>query len=130
MKLSRTQVAEYVSYRLNDVNRTTVIEQAAAWLTSTGKQRQAKYLAEDVARLLATEQGYVLARITTAHTLESQQISSIRDYILSLSGGHEVECIYTVDPLVIGGVRIETPIGSLDETIQHRLMNLARGTNE
>ncbi len=130
MKVSRAQVAQAVSEHLNDVNRTTLIDQAAAWLVNSGKQRQAKYLAEDVARILATQQGYILAKITSARELSEAQMKSLENYVLSLSNGSQVEFIVNVDPSVIGGVRIETPIGSLDETVSTRLMNLARGTNE
>ena len=130
MKVSRAQVAHELSRNLNDVNRTTIIEQAASWLVSSGRQRQAKYLAQDVARILASEQGYVLANITTARPLSEHQIESLGKYVLSLSGGQEVEFIYSIDPKVIGGVRIETPVGTLDETVRHRLENLVRGTNE
>jgi F0F1-type ATP synthase delta subunit len=130
MKVSRTQVATEVVEHLNDVNRTTVIDQAAAWLVSSGKQRQAKYLADDIARILATQQGYVLTKITTARPLDDKQMKSLEAYVLSLSGGNHVEFIVYVDPKVIGGVRIETPIGTLDETVQSRLRKLARGTHE
>jgi F0F1-type ATP synthase delta subunit len=130
MKVSRTQVAEELVKSLNDVNRTTAIEQAAAWLVDSGKHRQVKYLAQDVARILATDHGYVLANITTAREMSDYQTQSLRNYVLSLSDGNEVEFIFNIDPKVIGGVSIETPVGTLDETVRHRLEKLARGMNE
>jgi F0F1-type ATP synthase delta subunit len=130
MKVSRYQVAEQIADSLYTKNRGSSIAHAAAWLVANRKQRQSRYLAQDIARVLAIKNGYVLARITTARSLNDSDRHSLDNYIMSISECRTVECIYNIDPEVIGGVRIETPVGALDETISHRLMKLARGKNE
>jgi F-type H+-transporting ATPase subunit delta len=121
---TRTQIARNVAPGLTS-DRTKAINEAAAWLTAKGKTRQAKYLAQDVAWILE-QQGYVFARITTAKALTHESEAAIIAYIKSESAAHEVELEKVIDPSVIGGVRIETPSSTLDETVKNRLQALVR----
>lgn len=65
--VSRRQVAAEVAGRLRG-GRKQALLQAAAWLVASGRSRQARYLARDIAAALA-EGGYVLTEVTTAQPL-------------------------------------------------------------
>lgn len=121
---TRTQIARNMAVGLK-TDHTKAINEAAAWLTTKGKTRQARYLAQDVAWILE-QQGYVFARVTTAKPLSPESQAAIIAYIKSESGASEVELEAVVDKGVIGGVRIETPSSTLDETVKNRLQALVR----
>lgn len=121
---TRTQIARNMALGLKN-DRTAAITAAAAWLTAKGKTRQARYLAQDVAWILEQE-GYVFARVTTAKPLTADAEAAIVAYITSESGAKEVELEKLVDASVIGGVRIETPSSTLDDTVKNRLQALVR----
>jgi F-type H+-transporting ATPase subunit delta len=121
---TRTQIARNLALGLTS-DRPKAIAQAAAWLTAKGKTRQASYLAKDVAWILEQE-GYVFARVTAAKELSPTTQVAIIDYIKRASGANEVELEVIVDPSVIGGVRIETPSSTLDDTVKNRLQALVR----
>lgn len=121
---TRTQVARTIAQGLK-TDRAKAITDAAAWLTAKGKTRQAHYLAQDVAWILA-QQGYVLAKVTTAKPLTPDSEAAIIRYIKSECNATEVELDANVDANVLGGVRIETPAITLDDTVKNRLQALVR----
>ena len=122
---SRTQVATYIASRLKE-NRADAIQEAAAWLIDTKRPRQAKYLARDVARILATE-GYLALDITTARELSADTKDELARYAQKLTGAREVESHYVIHPDVIGGVLLETPTAQIDATIKRRLTEFVEG---
>jgi hypothetical protein len=77
---TRTQVAAFVTDAL-ERGETGVIQSAAAWLVSTGRERQAGYLTRDVARELAGR-GYLWVRLTTARPLDSDALVTIEKFVL------------------------------------------------
>jgi len=122
---SRGQVAAFVARELRQ-GRTEALKQAAAWLHDTGRVRQAKYLAEDVAAAVARE-GYVFARITTARELSEDARAAIESYIKSQTGAETLELEMAVDRDIIGGVRVEIPGAELDATVRRKLARFATG---
>jgi len=123
---SRLQIASVVADRLVAHDRKQVVEAAAAWLVSTGRARQARYLARDVAAALANR-GYVLVQVTTARALSEGAREDLVRFIKRHTGAKEVELEHTVDASVIGGVRIETPLAMLDATVQSKLARYVEG---
>ena len=75
---SRVQVAEYVADKLA-TDRGEALREAASWLVAHGKARQARYLARDVAQLLA-DRGYVYARITTARPMSERARHEVEEF--------------------------------------------------
>lgn len=119
------QVAEYVAGRLS-ADRAQVINEAAAWLVARGKARQAGYLAKDVARVLS-QSGYLFAEVTTARPLNVAAKADIESYLKVQTGATTVELAESINPRVIGGVRIETPTAILEGTVHNKLVNLVEG---
>jgi F-type H+-transporting ATPase subunit delta len=123
--ISRTQVATYVADRLRD-DRRGALRSAAAWLSSRGQGRQARYLARDVAQVLAGR-GYVLAHITTARPLSEAAWESVVQFLMKATGATEIELEKAVDPQLIGGVKIELPGQALDASVRTKLARYVEG---
>ena len=126
--MTRMQVAQYVAGHLTS-GRTLAMNEAAAWLLSSGKARQVSYLAKDVARIIA-ESDYLYAVVTTARPLTPASKDGIEAYLTHVSGAKTIEINEVVDPLIIGGVRIETPTAILDGTVHSKLVNLVEGMSQ
>ena len=123
--ISRLQVATNVADRLAG-DRAGAVRQAAAWLLDTGRTAQAKYLAGDVASILA-QRGYVSVTVTTARPLSGAALEQIKAYIRAQTGGRELELSTAVDPALIGGIRLETPDAALDATVKTKLAKFVEG---
>src|SRR5471030_2654093 len=121
--VSRVQVAHELAERLAR-ERIKVVREAAAWLVTTGRVRQARYLARDVAGILA-DKGYVLVRVTSARPLSEAARGSLESFIREQTGAHEIELETAVDATVISGVHIETPLAGLDATVHTKLVRYA-----
>ncbi len=122
---SRLQVAQELAGRLVS-DRRAAVRQAAAWLLSTGRSRQAQYLANDVATVLAAR-GHVLVDVTTARPLSEAATTSIRDYIRQATGAQRLELNLHTDRSLIGGVLITTPNAVLDATVRTKLSKYVEG---
>jgi F0F1-type ATP synthase delta subunit len=117
--ISRMQVATYVADHLAK-NRAGALRSAAAWLAVRGQGRQARYLARDVAQVLA-DRGYVLAQVTTAQPLSAEARRDVERFIKDATDGRELELETAVDPGMIGGINIETPGQALDASVRTKL---------
>jgi F-type H+-transporting ATPase subunit delta len=124
---TRTQVAAFVTDAL-ERGETGVIQSAAAWLVSTGRERQAGYLTRDVARELAGR-GYLWVRLTTARPLDSDALVTIEKFVRELTGANKLEVTTDVDPSIIGGLRLETPDAQLDATVRTKLATFVQGVS-
>jgi len=125
--VSRTQVAAHVANAL-DSDRAGAMKSAAAWLVNTGRERQAGYLARDVAKVLAGR-GYVSAKVTTARRMSDETQSRIETYIMEATDAKKLELDTVVDPAIIGGAHIETPDAHLDATVRTKLEKFVQGVS-
>ncbi len=116
---SRMQVATYVADHLAE-DRGGALRSAAAWLADKGQGRQARYLARDVAQVLASR-GYVLAQVTTARPLSSEARREVERFIKEATGARELELESAVDAGLIGGIKLETPGQALDASVRTKL---------
>ena len=122
---TRTQVATALAERLG-TDRRRVVREAAAWLVATGRARQAGYLARDVAARLQ-DQGYVLVKVTTARALEPRAREQLEALIRRETHARRLELDEMIDPDVVGGVQIETPLATLDATVRTKLARYVEG---
>ena len=121
-KLSRRKLAQYVADRAKDgIVPVVVIQSVAAYLTDAGRKREAELVARAIEDELAAH-GIVVADVTSAHVLTAAEMHDLQRLI----GADELYARTTVDPSVIGGVRVATPAASLDATIINRLHALKR----
>lgn len=116
---SRTQVATYVADHLA-AGRADAVQAAAAWLVDAGRGRDARYLARDIAAVME-ERGHVLAEVTTARPMSAEARRLVETFIKETTGARELELVTSVDPALIGGLKIELPTATLDASVQAKL---------
>lgn len=122
---SRTQVATYLADHLAD-GRAEAVKAAAAWLVAGGRGREARYLARDAAAALA-ERGHVLAEVVTARPMDPAAVKSVEGFIKQATGAQSLELVQSVDPALIGGIKIELPAATLDASVQAKLDKFVEG---
>ena len=122
--VTRLEVARYVAEQLPQQRR-RILQEVAAWLVATGRSREADYLVQDVAMILARD-GHLAARVTTARPLNSALRLEIQNYLKAMTGATTTELIEEVNPHMIGGLRLKTPTAQLDTTLRHKLTTFVR----
>jgi F-type H+-transporting ATPase subunit delta len=125
--VSRVQVATYVADHLES-DRPAALQAAASWLLDNGAARQARYLAQDVAQVLA-DRGYVLARVTTARPLAPAAAERIEEFIKKETGARHLELVTAIDPSLIGGARVDLPGSEMDGTVKAKLAKFVEGVS-
>lgn len=119
-KLPRRKIADYVAEQYEAGARLAdLLDQVAAYLAVEGRLREADLVVRAIEDALAAR-GIVVASIASAHTLTDAE----RSAIIKLIDAPRVELRETIEPELLGGVRIETPGRRLDATIQNKLIAL------
>lgn len=114
-RLSRRKIAAYAADQLMSGNAKTILREVAAFLVETGREREAELLARDI-ELALSERGVTVASVASAHELTA----TLRTQIEKLIGGN-VQLKETIDPTLLGGVRIDTPDKRFDGTLARKL---------
>lgn len=120
-KLSRRKVAAYLADEL--IAGKGVVNKLAAYLIETKHTRELELYVRDIKAALA-ERGVLLADVASAREITDQTKVAITDYLKKKTDAVDVYLQMTVDPALLGGVRIETPDERLDRTVRHRLNQL------
>lgn len=116
-RLSRRKLATYaVEKILSGVSKKAVIKELAAYLVDTGRTRETELIVRDLEDALAVR-GVVVANVVTAHPLTTAAKADVQ----KLVGAKNLQLRETVDPEVLGGIRIELPGQRFDGTIRHKL---------
>lgn len=114
-RLSRRKIAAYAADQFMNGNAKTILREVAAFLVETGREREAELLARDI-ELALSERGVTVASVASAHELTA----TLRTQIEKLIGGN-VQLKETIDPTLLGGVRIDTPDKRFDGTLARKL---------
>ena len=125
--MTRKEVARYVASQDGQA-RTAAIQEAAAWLIESKRVRQASYLAQDIAAVLA-ETGQLAAIVTSARPLSASAQSHVLANLKELTGADTVLMSFETNPSLIGGVIITTPTAELDASVRTTLRNLVERTS-
>ncbi len=116
-RLSRRKLAGYaVAKILSGSPKKAVIQELAAYLVDTGRTRETELVVRDLEEALAAR-GVVIANVVTAHPLTA----SAKAEVEKLAGAKDLQLRETVDPEVLGGIRIELPGQRFDGTIRRKL---------
>ena len=120
MRLPRRKIAAFVADKLVSGEKPALaLREAAAFLVDTRRTREQELLVRDIEDALA-ERGVVVANVTSAHPLTG----TLKAEIAKLAGGKTVRLRETVDPAVLGGVRVDVPGKRFDGTIRRKLTAL------
>lgn len=116
-RLSRRKLAVYAAQKLLDgTDKKKVLKELAAYLVDTGRTREMHLIVRDIESELALR-GVVIADIVSARPLTA----SMKTQIGKLIGAKDIQLRQTVDPSVLGGVRVDLPGQRFDGTIRHKL---------
>jgi F-type H+-transporting ATPase subunit delta len=119
-RISRRKLAAYAADQLVDGKKTgAVVKEVAAFLIDTKRTREAELLVRDIESALA-ERGIVVADVTSAFPLTD----ALKVDVKRLIGSKELVLRETVDPSVLGGVRVLTPGKRLDATLKRKIQAL------
>lgn len=121
-RLSRRKIAHHVAAELVAGNESVVAE-LAAFLIETGRQAELELIVRDIEAALQ-EHGVVIADVTSARDLTDASRGAIIDYLRSVYQARDVKLRESVDPSLLGGVRVATADGELDASLKRRIMKL------
>lgn len=121
-RLSRRKIAAYYAQQLVAGN-SGVAKQLAAYLIETRRVREADLIVRDIESALA-DRGVLLAGVASSRSLSDTAVKQVTAYLTAKTGASKVHLRQTVEPELLGGVRITTPGGELDATLRHRLNQL------
>lgn len=120
-RVSRHKIASIIADKI--VARESVellLKQTAAYLIETNRTREYELLVRDIEDALA-HRGTVIADVTSATPLSSEAQAAIKELARHAKS---VLVRETIDPSVIGGVRVELPGERFDNTVKHKIERL------
>jgi F-type H+-transporting ATPase subunit delta len=119
-RLSRRKIALNVTQRLlAGEKQKLVMKEVAAFLIDTGRIREIDLLVRDIEGELA-ESGIVVADVLSAYPL----VDELKKEVGKMVGAKDLQLRETVDPGVLGGMRINVPGKRYDGTLRHRIAAL------
>ncbi|MDB5162163.1 MAG: atpH [Candidatus Saccharibacteria bacterium] len=119
-KLSRRSLALYVADQILTDNARTVVKQLAAYLVENRRTKELELIVRDVDYFLS-QRGIITATITSAFDLSVETKKAITAFITNKTKASSVIVGTTIDPSVIGGVKINLPGYEFDQTVAHQL---------
>ena len=121
-KISRRKLAHYVADAADSKSGlSAALRDVAAYLIDSRRLREVDLVVRAIEDEFA-ERGVVVARVATARPLTAELKAAVEAII----GAKEIHMLESVEPELIGGVRIETPGNLLDATIKRKLLALSQ----
>lgn len=120
VRLSRQKIATYAAdYITAGKDMQVLVQQIAGLLVEERRTREIELIIRSVYELLESK-GVVVAEVISARALTD----ATKKKIAELTNAQELHIQETVDPSVIGGMRVTTPTRQLDATISRRIAEL------
>lgn len=121
-RLSRRKIAALYADELL-AGKKNIAKKLAAFLIETRRERELDLIVRDIESSLA-ERGTLLANVTSSRKLGSDAVKEIQAYLKKTTGAKTIYLRESIDPSLLGGVRIGVPGKELDATLKHRLNQL------
>ncbi len=102
-------------------------EAIALYLTQNRQTKELDGLMRDMVRM-RSDNGITEATVVSAHPISAKLKSDLKAMVAKTSKADKVILNETIDPSVIGGVRIETNEQQLDITVRAKLNKLKQAT--
>lgn len=123
--LSRRQLAGYAADQLlGKAQPSKLARELAAILIVSRRQNQAELLAEDIGWELERRGQAANAQVISARTISDRLRKDIEAHIKKAAAVKQVIINETVDPSVLGGIRIDTAAHSWDKTLGRKLTEI------
>lgn len=121
-KISRRKLAEYVADQAqNGTVPARVLAELAAYLQETHRVREIPLVVRTIEDVLA-ERGQVVARVMTARGVEPGLLEQIKTQL----GATDLYVEESVEPSLLGGVKVQTPGRSLDASLSSRINSIRK----
>jgi len=120
--LTRRELSEYVAAQLLADN-TSVIDELAAYLIESKRTKEAPLIVRDVESVLANR-GVLVAHVASAHELSSSAKTSLEELLRRTFHADTLHFKETVEPELLGGVKIAAADKELDGTARRTLNQL------
>ena len=119
-RISRRKLAAHIADKLvSGAPADEVIKQAAAYLIETKQTRDVDLLVRSIEEALMAR-GLVVADVASAHPLTGD----VKKAIAELLGAKNLQTRETVDPSLLGGVRVDVPGKRYDATLRRKINSL------
>jgi F-type H+-transporting ATPase subunit delta len=116
-RVSRRKIALYVTRQLLEgAKQKAVMKEVAAFLVETRRTRELDLVIRDIEGELAAS-GIVVADVLSAYPLADE----LKKEVGRLVGAKDLQLRETIDPSVLGGMRVSVPGRRFDGTIRHKL---------
>jgi F-type H+-transporting ATPase subunit delta len=93
-------------------------------IARNGRKAQLRNIIRNFRRFAADHRGETTAEVITAHPLKDDQVAALKAQLRSRAG-REVMIDATVDPAILGGIKIKMGSQMIDASIQTKLNRLA-----
>lgn len=123
-RISRRTLAEYIADRLIDGDA-TVIEQLAGYLIESRRTKEVDMYVYDIEYALS-RRGIVVADVTSARELANETKTLIKQFLADTYQADTTELRQTIDPTLIGGVKVRTADTEYDATVRRKLTTLQK----
>ena len=124
--VSRRKLAKYAAEQILAGND-AVLEEIAGLLIYEKHEREIDLLVRDIEAELA-ERGEIVASVESARALDDNTRRKIEQFLASAASGKnskpKVSLRESIDPTLIGGLKLRTPTTTLDATVLKKLNDL------
>lgn len=119
-RVSRRKIAHYVTRQLlGGAKQKAVMKEVAAFLVDARRTRELDLVIRDIEAELANH-GIVVADVLSAYPLADE----LKKEVGKLVGAKDLQLRETIDPSVLGGMRVDMPGARFDGTLRHKLAAL------
>ena len=122
LRLSRRKIADHYATELLAGNK-DIASQLAAHLIETNRLRELELIVRDIEDALA-RRGIVVADVVSARELTDTTRKAITGYLKQQTSASSVQLNESVQPDLLGGVRMSVPGAEMDGTLQRKIMKL------
>ena len=124
--VSRRKLAKYAAEQILAGND-AVLEEIAGLLIYEKHEREVDLLVRDIEAELA-ERGEIVASVESARALDDNTRRKIEQFLATAASGKnskpKVSLRESIDPTLIGGLKLRTPTATLDATVLKKLNDL------
>lgn len=115
-------MAEYTVNELQKGSK-TVIDEIAAYLVTEHRTHELELVVRDIEAEFA-RRGLVVVDVTSADSLSEALERTVKSFVANAYGAQTVELRTSIDPALLGGVKVKTPFDELDGSLQRRITQL------
>lgn len=120
-KLSRQAVAAYVADRLiAGDDQAHLMQQVAAYLIESGRTSEVSLTLRDIQYYLSEKQ-HLTGTVVSARELSQASRDALHTYLAAETGAAHISIAESIDPTLIGGIRLSLPGKELDTSLSRKI---------